>query len=128
MAVIVFNMLLINFIVAILANTYNLFDLRSNGLYLSEILNKRDELLYDESYGSFFAAIPPINAIQLPMIPAAMLMRTGHPMLIKVNDFIMKIQYCIFMLVFFGIFIAVSIFLIPVAWVMSIIDKLKHPS
>jgi len=56
-------MLLLNLIIAILANTYNLFDLRSTGLYLSEILNKRDELLYDESYGSFLAAIPPINSI-----------------------------------------------------------------
>ena len=44
------------------------------------------------------------------------------------NDSIMKIQYCIFMLVFFVIFIVVSIILIPVAWVMGIIDKLKHPS
>jgi hypothetical protein len=126
--VIVFNILLLNLIIAILANTYNLFDLRSSGLFLSEILNKRDELLYDESYGAFLAAIPPINAIQFPMIPAAVLLRKGHPMLIMINDYIMKIQYCMFMLVFFAIFIVVSIVLIPVAWVMGCIDKSKHPS
>ena len=39
-----FNMLLLNFIVAILANTYNIYDLRSSGLYLSKILNTRAEL------------------------------------------------------------------------------------
>ena len=128
MNVIVFNILLLNLIIAILANTYNMFDLRSTGLYLSEILNKRDELLYDESYGSFLAAIPPINSIQVPMIPFAVMMRKGHPMLVKINDSIMKTQYCIFMLVFFAFFIVVSIVLIPIAWIMGIIDKIKHPS
>ena len=61
--VICFNLLLLNLIVAILANTYNLFDLRSTGLYLSKILNTRGELLYEENYGGFLAATPPINVI-----------------------------------------------------------------
>ena len=38
LAVIIFNMVLINLIIAILANTYSIFDLRSTGLYLSKIL------------------------------------------------------------------------------------------
>ena len=61
--VITFNMLLLNLIVAILANTYNIYDLRSSGLYLSKILNTRGELLYDNNYGSFLAGIPPFNLI-----------------------------------------------------------------
>jgi len=56
-------MLLLNLIIAILANTYNQFDLRSNGLYLSKILNTRGELLYDDNYGCFFAGVPPINIV-----------------------------------------------------------------
>jgi hypothetical protein len=32
------------------------------------------------------------------------------------------------MLVFFSFFIVGSIVLIPIAWIMGIIDKLKHPS
>jgi len=56
------------------------------------------------------------------------MLRKGHPVLIKINNYIMKTQYCIFMLVFFGCFIVVSIVLIPIAWIMGIIDKLKHPS
>ena len=43
--VIAFNILLLNLIIAILANTYNIFDSRSNGLFLSKILATRDELL-----------------------------------------------------------------------------------
>jgi len=45
--VLIFNILLLNFIIAILSNTYNIFDNRSNGLYLSKIISTRDELNYD---------------------------------------------------------------------------------
>jgi hypothetical protein len=63
MVVISFNMLLLNLLVAILANTYNIYDLRSSGLYLSKILITRGELLYDDNYGAFLAGVPPINLI-----------------------------------------------------------------
>ena len=87
LCVICFNLLLLNLIVAILANTYNLFDLRATGLYLSKILNTRGELLYEENYGGFLAATPPINALQLPFIIPAVVLRKGTPMLIKINNF-----------------------------------------
>lgn len=45
--VICFNILILNLIIAILANTYNIFDERSTGLYLSKILVSRDEMIYD---------------------------------------------------------------------------------
>jgi len=63
LTVIAFNLLLLNLVIAILANTYNMFDLRATGLYLSKILNTRGELLYDDSYGAFLASLPPINVI-----------------------------------------------------------------
>lgn len=46
-----------------LANTYNIFDSKSNGLYLSKILNTRDEMTYDESYGGYLTGLPIINLI-----------------------------------------------------------------
>lgn len=56
-----FKIVVLNLIIAILANTYNTFDTKSNGLYLSKILNIRDEMTYDESFGAFLAAVPPFN-------------------------------------------------------------------
>ena len=87
--VITFNMLLFNLIIAILANTYDMFDLRATGLYLSKILHTRGELIYDENYGSFLAALPPINVIQVPFIPVALSLRKGHPLLLKINNLVM---------------------------------------
>jgi len=89
--IVCFNLLLFNLFIAVLGNTYNMYDMKSNGLYLSKILSKRDELIYDENYGGFLTSIPPINAVVLPFIPLGMIIRTGHPMLIKLNQFLMQI-------------------------------------
>ena len=59
--VVIFNILLMNFIIAILANTYSIFDARSNGLYLAKILSSRAELNYDQSLGAFLLSMPIIN-------------------------------------------------------------------
>jgi hypothetical protein len=89
--VLIFNILLLNFIIAILSNTYNIFDNRSNGLYLSKILSTRDELNYDLCYGAFLSSMPPINLLQLPFIPVALSLRYGNDTLIFVNKLLMRI-------------------------------------
>ena len=61
--VLCFNILLLNLIIAVLANTYSIFDARSNGLYLAKILSSRSELNYDPSLGAFLLAMPIINLI-----------------------------------------------------------------
>lgn len=77
--IVTFNILLMNLLIAILANTYDNFDSRSNGLYLSKILITRDELNYDKSYGAILSATPPINAIQIPFVPALLFFRYNTP-------------------------------------------------
>jgi len=42
--VVTFNILILNLIIAILSNTYNMFDTKSTGLYLSKILQARDDM------------------------------------------------------------------------------------
>jgi len=123
--VLIFNILLLNFIIAILSNTYNIFDNRSNGLYLSKILSSRDELNYDQYYGAFLSAMPPINIIQLPFIPFAIYYSHHLDLLRSKNRILMQVQYSIFMIIFFVQFIVISFILIPFAWVIGIVDKIK---
>lgn len=114
-----------NLIISILANTYNIFDMRSNGLYLSKILSTRDDLAYDECYGAFLSSMPPINAIQIPFLPASIALPYGHPLLVQMNNFVMKLQYISFMMIFFSIFVLVTFALCPIAWIIAVIDKIK---
>lgn len=88
-AVVLFNILLLNLIIAILANTYSIFDARSNGLYLAKILSSRDELNYDQCFGAFLLAIPVINLIQIPVLPLAMSFTYGNEVLKKINNSLM---------------------------------------
>jgi hypothetical protein len=71
--VICFNILILNLIIAILSNTYNMFDTKSAGLYLSKILNTRDEMAYNENYGAFLLCMIPLNMVNLPFVPYALL-------------------------------------------------------
>ena len=73
--VVTFNILLMNIIIAILSNTYGYYESGSTGLYLSKILSSRDEIEYDLNFGAFLSAIPPINILQIPFVPAALSMR-----------------------------------------------------
>lgn len=120
-----FNVLLLNLIIAILANTYNLFDARSNGLFLSKILISRDEMIYDDNYGAFLVQMPPLNVIQLPFFLPALFLRRGSTLLYNLNRYCMRLQYCMFMLLFFSIYLAVSMVLFPLALLIGIADKLK---
>ena len=61
--VVTFNIILLNLIIAILANTYSVYDTKSNGLYLSKVVGTRDELNYDTNYGAFLSSMPPVNIV-----------------------------------------------------------------
>lgn len=78
--VITFNILILNLIIAILSNTYNMFDTKSTGLYLSKILNSRDEMTYDENYGAFLLTMTPLNIVTLPFVPYALFKKPSREM------------------------------------------------
>lgn len=69
--------------------------------------------------------MPPINILQLPFIPFALVFRYGDSKLKTINNTLMKLQYTVFMLVFYSLFMLVSFALIPLAWVIGILDKIK---
>jgi hypothetical protein len=71
LVVITFTILILNLVIAILSNTYNKNDPKSKGLYLSKILNTRDELKYDQQYGSFLSSLVPFNILTIPFVPLA---------------------------------------------------------
>ena len=125
LAVVIFNMILINLIVAILANTYNIFDQKSSGLYLSKILMSRDEMQYDINFGSFLCSLPPLNLIQIPFLLPALIQRENDERRINLDEFVMNLQCTVFIMIFYGTFIVISVLLIPVAWIIGIIDKSK---
>lgn len=70
-----FLILILNLLIAILTNVYNIYDELSTGLFLSKVLSIRDQLESDDFYGSYFSAVVPFNVIVMPFIPLGFFMR-----------------------------------------------------
>lgn len=117
--VILFALLILNLIIAILSNTYNIFDPKSNGLFLSKILASRDELEYDDAYGAYLASLTPLNFVTFPFVPFAIFMPASP----RLNNFVMKLQYILLMTIMFILFISVSILIMPFAFLKSLYLK-----
>lgn len=119
--VITFNILILNLIIAILSNTYNQFDTKSTGLYLSKILNARDDMTFDENYGAFLLTMSPLNVIVLPFVPVALFRKPS----IKLNSFVTLLQYMIFIFAILVIFLIGNAILTPLAFMQSLFIKFK---
>lgn len=111
-----FKMIMSFFIIAILATTYKLFEARSNGLVLTKILQTRDEMSYDYSYGCFLTHFPPFNILLFLAIPFGLLLRYRHPLLVTMNMVINRSQYILVMLFAFAFYLIVSFLLLPLAY------------
>lgn len=119
--VVTFNILILNLIIAILSNTYNQFDTKSTGLYLSKILNARDEMTADENYGAFLLTMSPLNLVVVPFVPYAMFKKPT----VKMNSFITLLQYMIFIFAILVVFMIGNILLAPFAYLQSAFIKFK---
>ena len=124
LAIIIFNLVLINLLVSVLANIYEMYDAKGDGLYLMMLLRMRDEQSYDEDYGAFLAAMPPLSFVQLPFIPLSMIFPKESETLRSINMFVGQMQYFMFMVLPFSLFMMVSLVLIPFAYLVGIGDKI----
>lgn len=117
--VITFNILILNLIIAILSNTYNMFDTKSTGLYLSKILNARDEMTYDENYGAFLLTMTPLNFVILPFVPYGVMKKPSPQM----NMGVMILQYSVLIIIICIAFLACSVLMLPFAYVRAFTIK-----
>jgi hypothetical protein len=119
--VITFNILILNLIIAILSNTYNMFDTKSTGLYLSKILNSRDEMTYDENYGAFLLTMTPLNIVTLPFVPYALFKKPSKEM----NTMITVLQNSFLIVIIYLMFLVGSIIMTPFAFLKSLSVKIQ---
>ena len=72
--VLIFLILMLNLVIAILTNVYNIYENLSIGLFLTKILSSREQLESDEYYGAFISSIIPFNILIIPFIPFGLMM------------------------------------------------------
>lgn len=66
---IITNITLLNFAIAILSNTYSLISANSSPIYLTHIMNLRSMAGSHKFYSHFICAISGLNVLFIPFIP-----------------------------------------------------------
>ena len=82
--VITFNILILNFIIAIFSSTFTKFEPNSKGLYLSKIIWYRKEMEYDDRYGALITTNAPLNFYMIFFLPFFLFMKDTR----KINSFL----------------------------------------
>ena len=119
--VITFNILILNLIIAILSNTYNMFYTKSTGLYLSKVLNAREDMNSDPYYGGFLLSMTPLNVVILPFMPVAIFGKPSKAL----NLLLSLVQYSVFITVVYALFLAGSVGMVPFAFLKGVGQKLS---
>lgn len=121
--VLINNVVLLNFVIAILADTYSKLAKESLGIYYDGIISRIPIYEDDIRYGGLIVGTPPFNILALPMIPYYML-ETNQKRLRRVNDIFTKVMFVPLALIITAIFMVQNLILLPFAYLAAIYKKM----
>jgi len=100
------NVLLLNFVIAILSSTFAIYEKKQLGLYYEVIIGSFPMLEFDEHFGSIVCASPPLNVIIVPFQWISFFLKDEK--LKKFNTALCHVIYFPFSIVFCLIFFVSS--------------------
>ena len=115
---------LLNFIIAILADTYSNLMSSKLGLYYDVVISKINIYEDDEFYGGLIIGIPPFNVLAILMAPVYFYVK-DQKQLKKINDTFTKVIFVPVALSFTALFMAINFVLLPFAYLAAIFKKIK---
>lgn len=111
---------MLNFIIAILSDTYANYIELKNGLYYNELVMIFPYQDWDDRYGCLVCAQPPFNFMVVFIIPMLMYYEKDEKALIRVNEKICKFFYIPIAFMLTGVFFFINAFLGPIGYVYNI--------
>ena len=110
--------MLLNFLIAILSNTYaNLNDVQI-GLYLRKVLFLRQRGGYDSHYSAIIYAVPPLNIIAFVLLPFITYWRSR-----RFNRMLLFIMYVPVGTTAFWLFTLSHLVMLPVTYIILLLNK-----
>ena len=110
--------MLLNFLIAILSNTYaNLNDVQI-GLYLRKVLFLRQRGGYDSHYSAIIFAIPPLNIVAFVLLPFISYWRSR-----KFNKILLLIMYIPIGFTAFLLFTLSQLIMMPITYILILLSK-----
>lgn len=116
--------MLVNFFIAILTETYYRLAVQKLGLYYDGIIEVIPAYKYKKFYGALIAACPPFNLIVLPFLPI-FAMNKRKSKVRRLNNTLVKVIFFPFALIYAAIFGFCNILMMPFAYILNCYRKLK---
>lgn len=123
-AVLINSIVLLNFIIAILADTYSKLSSQSLGLYYDGIIARIPVYEDDLRYGSLVVGTIPFNSLAFLMVPFFCCIKDENR-LRYLNDICTKVMFAPIALLLTVAFIALNLLLLPFAYLLALYRKLK---
>ena len=106
------NVILLNFIIAILTSIYEVLKSKSKVIYLAEIVKCQSVFGFNEYYSSMISLFIPLNLFFLPLAPLIFILKSK-----KLNLVLLHISYIPVLIIGTAIFGVCSVMLIPFAYI-----------
>ena len=110
--------MLLNFLIAILTNTHAKYSELQRSLYLKEVILKIKRAKFNPHYSCLISMTPPFNLFLLPFVPLILYMKSE-----RLNNFFLKIEYSMLILIALGFYLLFIIFMIPLAFLYILYTK-----
>jgi len=111
---------LLNFLIAILSNTYDLLTEQKNALYLREVIHLRQKYRYEAKYSSIISAFVPLNIFALLMDPVLICCKSK-----KLNRICLVFEYMLLGLISIVLHLVISALLVPLSFIILVFNKIK---
>lgn len=115
------NIVLLNFLIAILSNKYTELEHKSKLLYLKNILLIKQVQSENDYYSSLIASFVPLNILIAPFVPFIIFTKSK-----RLNSALMYVCYS--PMVVFGttLFVILSFAFLPFAYLVLVLNSVKH--
>ena len=123
-SVLINAVVLLNFIIAILADTYSNLARSKLGLYYDGVISRINIYEDDEHYGGLIVGIPPFNALAIFMVPVYLCVK-DQKQLKRINDVFTKVIFFPIALLITAFFMAFNLVFLPFAYLVAIYKKAK---
>lgn len=116
--------LLLNLIIAILSNTFAIFEPRSLALYYDGVIDNIAMYKYSKAFGALICGSPPFNLLMLPVLPFYIF--TSIPKLEHYNKYAMQVMYAPVLLFSILLFFTLNLMLMPIGYLVSLFFKVNN--
>ena len=119
--IILFNIIMLNFLIAILASIYDSVDNKSNSLYLNQMIKINHSINQNKIYSSLSYSYVPFNLIVTIILPIILKLKSK-----KLNSILLLLTYFPVMFVGVVLFFLCSNILVPLSYLIILKAKLLN--